>query len=305
MLRQLAVLVMLVVVTFVGWSYRASPDYVARAKAATFVLNIEAVFALSVDEKAWDKYGAALMNEIGAKRIQRRENWRVGSYVLISAPIGGGTAWWFAVDKEKREAYALTNAHVALMGAKGTLKALEAANKKFPAFKYIIDSGTWLCPNFTNASWPKSCLSEPDVELADVDLDFAVVTFDSLAKDTLKGITTLPLGDDSVMKDGDPVFMVGAPYLVGDVVARGQWLRRGDGWIDEPGWRASLPNDIVSAGGYSGSAVVSAKSGKVVALHHGSFAGFRSGRNIGLSVPISLIKVILALNGFPVGKVQL
>jgi hypothetical protein len=278
-----------------AYIHRPGHDHEERVQRATFTVETEAAFALDL-RGDYKKHWRAFLAEAGVVRYYPLRR----GLVAVHIPAGSGTAWWFG--RRGGTAYAVTNFHVVSPSTQRARTRMEETNARYPVFYGIVASAVAVCPNFTHEYTVPSCLVDFGVvRYTDPNLDLAILGY---VVDSATQVETLEMGDERTMREGDPIFLVGSPAGVAGIVARGVWLDRpfiqGGGpfqWV--------TPHDLNIMGGYSGGAVVDARSGRVVALINSALVQRHSGRNIGMAIPISLIRQQLALAGFPVGEVQL
>lgn len=302
------VVLVIVVVAFVITSSR--PDYVERAKAATFELGVRAYFAVSYDKEMFEATFPKYQELLGAVLVNKGDHPRVGRFALFYVPVGSGSAFFFGKPASGMNVYALTNMHVIdTSEAVDTVRRMNTVST-LKLYDLLYDSWTVLCPNFTKFDEPPTCNADPNalsVEYGNHELDFVVIAFKYLDPLVVKSVVILPLGDDRLLQPGDRVVTIGAALGIQDIVGEGRILDASVPYfLDDPKWRWVRPYDMNTVGGFSGSPVVDPVTGRVVGLHRGALADPRgSGRALGLYIPMWIIRQNLALAGFPVGELQL
>lgn len=266
-----------------------------RAKAATFELNTKIVAALYVKEgwqEFWPEFAAATGAVIGRPDHQATEP--SDSYVIFHVS-GGGTAWFFG--QNENYTFALTNAHA--VDGEHVVNAL----RRHPLMEKlgtIERYAVWYCPNFSNLDEYPSCRFAVDVIEADPVLDFAVLRFDFGTR--IKTVTTLALGSYEDVPVGAPLLTVGAALGVNDLDGPGKKLDVHVPYLlDDVEWRWTVPYDMNTVGGFSGSPVIDLRTGLVIGLHRGAILDPRgSGRAVALMVPMEYIARILISYDLPV-----
>jgi len=272
-----------------------APSVLDRAQAASFELNVRYAFAVYLTEHwkaAWPEFekrtGATVLGPFVARWL--------GTYYIIYVS-GGGTAWFFGQTDDRT--YALTNWHV--LDIEPVAKDLQ----KDPAYNKIvsvvIETKVLPCPNFSNFDEYPSCAMGVDIDFADFVLDAAVLEFEFGTK--VQKVTTLAFGSYQTVKPGTKTITVGGGVGINDLVGYGQTLPVQPPYLPTAGsfWRFTVPYDMNTVGGFSGSPVVDAATGLVIGLHKGAFIDPRgSGRAVAILVPAEFIAKILLTYGYPV-----
>jgi hypothetical protein len=274
---------------------------VAMVKAASFELNTKVVLAFYAKD-GWEKHWPKFAKDTGAV-LGRPDG--VGSdsaSIILFYVSGGGTAWFFG--QNENFTFAMTNFHVV------DENSVVAAINGHPLMKEMSASGTidraslWLCPNFSDLDEFPSCMIDADPVFSDRVLDAAVIRLDFGTK--IKRVTTLPLGAYEDVAPGTPTITVGAGVGVGDLEGFGKTVKARSPYFPDAsgpdlGWRWTVPYDMDTVGGFSGSPVVDLKTGLVIGLHKGALSDPRgSGRAVALLVPMEFIARVLITNDFPV-----
>lgn len=266
---------------------------VERAKAASFELGVAFVF-LFLPPEGWEKTWPAFARDTGAV-LGRPDGLALPESVHALHVKAGGTAWFFA--QTDFVTYAMTNSHVIDVDRAAT--RLRESKFFAAAVGYLSQSDTWLCPNFSTFDEFPTCTGG-EVDGADFALDVAVLRFRFGSK--IFPVETLPLGTYSRVKPGTKTVTVGAGVGINDLVGEGQTLNVRPPYLPGEGeWTYTVPYDMNSVGGFSGSAVIDVTTGLVIGLHKGSFIDPRgSGRAVAIMIPMELIARLLIIKGYPV-----
>ena len=271
----------------------------SRAKAASFELGVRYAFAVyptvmrEESPELWELGWKEFAKQTGAVLVGEREAY-LGTYIIFYT-AGGGTAWFFGQTETKT--YAMTNWHVVDIGRE------EASLRKNDLFDQLFasvgSSAAFPCPNFSNFDEYPSCAMDVEIDFGDFVLDMAVLEFGFGSKTAR--VITLPLGSYEGTKPGTKTITVGAGVGINDLVGYGETLPVRVPYLPGQGeWEFTVPYNMNTVGGFSGSPVVDARTGQVIGLHKGAFLDPRgSGRAVAILIPMELISRVLATHGYP------